>query len=558
MNDARPRPRRTWACSLVAALAAALVLAFASPAAAHATLVDTDPDEGAVLDAAPDVVRFTFSEPVRSVSDGVRVFDATGADVASSARTRDDELLVTLDEEVGDGTLVVAWRVVSVDGHPIAGTLTFAIGAPSPEVHVPALGGSAGEVPVALSLARWPGYAGLLLAVGLVWFAALVLPAGLKRVERARLRIRETARVAAAVSVTGWLACLPLTALYVRGTGTVLDAATWRALPTDEVVLTGATVVALAIAVAVLPVWPADYTRPVLAAVAGGLALAPLPLSGHTRAVAHTETVVVVDALHLVAGAVWLGGLVGLAFAVPALAGRHGATAMLVNRFSTVAASSLAALVLSGAFLAWRLVGSWSELFASDYGRVLLVKIAVVGAAVGVAAYNRYRLVPRLRGDWGYQAESANARTLARTARTEAAALVGVLLVTGFLVQNNPPSGPAADLAPVGAQTARIALGDLRASITLDPAVAGMNTVTLEIRDQDGLLAEGTAPPRMRISSDNLGGDIPLERVRRGRYQGRVVIPRDGVWVVQVSLRLSRFANPIGRVEFHLGAHDEG
>ena len=133
MNDARPRLRRIWASALVAAVAAALVLAWAPPASAHATLIDTDPDEGAVLESAPDLIRFTFNEPVRGVPDGVHVFDAEGASIGSSSRTSDTDLLVTLDEEPGEGSLIVAWRVVSADGHPISGTLTFAVGAPSAE-----------------------------------------------------------------------------------------------------------------------------------------------------------------------------------------------------------------------------------------------------------------------------------------------------------------------------------------------------------------------------------------------------------------------------------------
>ena len=44
-------------------------------------------------------------------------------------------------------------------------------------------------VPVALSLSRWPAYAGLLLAVGLVWFATMLLPSGLDKLDRAWRRL---------------------------------------------------------------------------------------------------------------------------------------------------------------------------------------------------------------------------------------------------------------------------------------------------------------------------------------------------------------------------------
>jgi copper transport protein len=54
----------------------------------------------------------------------------------------------------------------------------------------------------------------------------------------------------------------------------------------------------------------------------------------------------------------------------------------------------------------------------------------------------------------------------------------------------------------------------------------------------------------VRITSGNLGGDVPLERVATGIYLGRVVIPRRGDWEVQVSLRLGKFENPVAGVAF--------
>src|SRR5690606_34603844 len=98
---------------------------------------------------------------------GIKVFDATGAEVASSAEVRASQLFVDLDEQVPDGTLVVVWRLVSEDGHPIGGSLSFAVGAPSDVVDVPTDGADAAtEAPLALSLVRGLGYVGLLAAAG--------------------------------------------------------------------------------------------------------------------------------------------------------------------------------------------------------------------------------------------------------------------------------------------------------------------------------------------------------------------------------------------------------
>ena len=554
MNDARSRLRRIWASALVAAVAAVLALVWAPPASAHATLIDTDPDEGAVLESAPDLVRFTFNEPVRGVPDGVHVFDAEGASIDSSSRTSDTDLLVTLDEDPGEGSLIVAWRVVSADGHPISGTLTFAVGAPSETVKAPTVDSPDDGVAVALSLSRWPAYAGLLLAVGLVWFATLLLPPGLDKLDRPWRRIRRLVHLSAAVGVVGWVVGLPLTALYLRGTGpgTVAEGATWRSLPPIEVAVTIATVAALLAAAWLLPAHPGQTSRHRLAGIAGLLALAPLPLSGHTQAEDATELVSLVDWLHVAAAAVWLGGLVGLALTLPALAGRSNSAAVVVSRFSTAAASVLAALVLSGAFLAWRIVGSWSAVVNDGYGQLLLLKIGIAAAAAALAAYNRFQLVPRTQTAAGFHDHVAATRVLARSVTAEAGVLAAVLLVTGFLVQKSPPTEEVPVSQAADTVTERTALGDLEAVITLSPATSGMNTLTLSLRDAAGQPAESTQPLHVRITQDDLAGDVPLVRTGPGAFRGQVVIPRDGVWQVQVSARLSKFDNPVATTDFHI------
>jgi copper transport protein len=216
----------------------------------------------------------------------------------------------------------------------------------------------------------------------------------------------------------------------------------------------------------------------------------------------------------------------------------------------------LAVLVLSGAFLAWRIVGSWDALVTNGYGQLLLVKIGVAAVAAAIGAYNRLRLLPRFTGAAGFHDRVATARSLSRTTSLEAATLVAVLLVTGFLVSKSPPRGDLARPAtPAGAaQTVRTGLGDLEAFITLSPTTTGMNTVTLRLADAAGEPAAGVEPPQVRIVSGQLAGDVPLVRIEPGTYQGRVVIPSDGIWQVQVSLRLSKFDNPVASVDFEVGA----
>jgi copper transport protein len=113
---------------LAVAAVGALVLLTGAPAAAHASLLETDPADGAVLAAAPRQVVFTFNEPIRLPDGAVHAFEPDGSDWPVSARVTDNRLIVTPDRDPGTGTVVVAWKVISADGHIVGGALTFSIG----------------------------------------------------------------------------------------------------------------------------------------------------------------------------------------------------------------------------------------------------------------------------------------------------------------------------------------------------------------------------------------------------------------------------------------------
>ena len=100
--------------------------------------------------------------------------------------------------------------------------------------------------------------------------------------------------------------------------------------------------------------------------------------------------------------------------------------------------------------------------------------------------------------------------------------LAAVPLVTGFLVQKSPPTEEVPVSQAADTVTERTALGDLEAVITLSPATTGMNTLTLSLRDAAGQPAETTQPPHVRITQDNLAGDVPLVRTGPGTFQGQV------------------------------------
>ncbi len=544
-------PRLRWGRALVLiAVVAVLVVGGAAPASAHATLISSDPAEGAVLAEAPERIRFTFNETALGVPNGVQVFDAQGGLIASSAAVRGRDLEVTLTEQVGRGTLVVVWRLVSEDGHPVGGSLTFSIGEPSASVKLPP-NHSAGaiEPPWTLTLTRWVGYVGLLLAAGLVGFAMLFLPSS-HLANRARVRLVTAARVAAAATVVAWLAGLPLTVMYRfgGGPGSLADGANWSALAAVEYIVAAAVVTGVVVAVGRLGPGALSRSRGIVALAAAGLAACAPALTGHTQVARPVALAIGVDMLHLLAGSVWFGGLVALVLVLPDLSGRGAMAAEVLARFSLAAAGILAALVVTGTVLAWRIARSWSPLVDTGYGRLLLAKIAVVLIAVVIAAWNRYVLLPRMRQTTRRRERRAGGGLVLRATAAEATVLVAVLLITAVLVDRSPTAAAA---GAAGSAVRTATLGGIEVRTTVSPPVIGPSTVTIELRDANGEPTEALEAPRARLASSQVDlGAVPVANMGPGVYSGQVVLPSAGTWRLQVSLRVSEFDSPVTALEF--------
>ena len=536
------------ACLLAVVLAGLAVLLGAAPASAHASLLKTDPSEGQVVAAAPSTVRFTFDEPIRLQSGGVHVFYADGSEVKADAHTDDDDLDVALPGTLKDGTYVVAWRVISTDGHPVAGALTFSIGAPSARVATPGSVSTSTQlsIEVALAIVQALVYLGLFLCVGLIVFELFVLPA-VDRLDVVRARLRRLEYAAAAASIVAVFVQFPIDEAYQRGGGLswALNPSHWSLHPGDgEVWAAVALTVGL---IACLRIPRGGDARPEPAVLGGAvIALASLALVGHTRSVGPTALVIAADVTHVVAGSTWLGGLVGLTVALPRLSARPRVSAQAVAGFSSLAAYTLGLVALTGTVLAWRILGSWSALFGSDFGITLMVKVGLVAVVAVVAAVNRFRLLPGVLTDAGHDANRSAADRLRTLVRVEASLLLVVLVVTGVLVDRSPVVGGAQSaVAAPGGLDAYTAVGQsdgLRVVLRLEPMTVGANTVTVQLQDQSEDPIEPYAAPTVSFSHGSLDlGDQKLANIDSGTYRGKVILPKAGSWTASVTVRTGRF-----------------
>lgn len=100
--------------------------AFTSPAGAHADLTSSDPQDGATLTTAPAQVTLTFSEELIIETVEIAVTNSAGELVEGAvAETAGFQVITPWPGNLPGDTYKIAYRVVSNDGHPVTGSITF-------------------------------------------------------------------------------------------------------------------------------------------------------------------------------------------------------------------------------------------------------------------------------------------------------------------------------------------------------------------------------------------------------------------------------------------------
>ena len=461
-------------------------LAFPAAGWAHATLVRVVPEDGSVLAAGPRAVRVVFDDDVRLGSGIKAIRNGGGSVLAGKARVvRGRTLVVPLRQGLQDGDYTVLWRVVSEDGHTIAGVTAFGIGAGR---QAPTAALAVGNGPSTKDVvSRWLLFAGLLTAVGAACFRFAVGPVP--------LRVMLGSFLLVFLGVSGLLHDVPVSS---RFGGTMAAVALVSALG--------------AVFAAIAPMYP------VLEPVVFGLALVLLPgpsIAGHALDRGRSPIEVVADVVHVAAASVWLGGLVALGLSLRA-PGDHTRT---LRRFSNIAVVSIAVLAATGVVRALSELGSVSQLWTTGYGRALIVKSALLAVLVVLGWINRYRLVPRARVD-GVR------RNVAAELVLFAGLVVAVALLTDLrpgrdrtaaaATATGPPPLPAKDMV-VQAQEA----GDLAVALAVRPP--GEEVFVL---GQDGTAVNGLSVRVNGITAESCGNGcygafVPLRETATVTVNGR-------------------------------------
>ncbi len=323
-----------------------------------------------------------------------------------------------------------------------------------------------------------------------------------------------------------------------------------------------------------------------------GLALLiALTLSGHAAATNSNVLVYAVlgDFLHLVAAALWVGGMMYLAIIyLPTLKSRswQQQTASLLTtlpRFSPLAITGVVLMGLSGPLNAATRLLSWDQLFSTAYGRTLIVKVLLVGAMLLTSAIHVLLLRPRLAKDFkAYQTATeavqsseedkpANqssitgaevkgleeritqqTRRLSTILRWEPALGVAVLLCVGLLAvfsgtlqPTTPTSQPASQLPSAAPKpfitTVKTSDQQFRVTVKVDPNQFGTNTFTATVFDSKGKPVPtstiGVSLYTTMLDMDMGTDTVNLQPDGNGHFSGSGDLSMEGHWQLRIEIR---------------------
>ena len=556
----------------------------AASASAHAVLESSAPARGAKLKVAPANVDFRFNEPVEASLGAVRVFNTDGEEVQSGGPERPgtsaDAIGVNLPTDLPDGLYTATYHVVSADAHPISGGITFTVGKPGRDQGAFVQSRSISELlaenetgtvtEVGFWFVRLIGYLAIALAIGgIVWMLFVLgrgspVPAASDREVTARFQ-----RLMLPVATTGLLVSL-LAIIFqgAVGAGTSFLDAFGSGIPGQVIDTRYGTMMLVRaeawVVILGLVVWAGgQFRRPGAVSFIGLLAatvLAVTPsLAGHASTRDPGWLLIPSDIVHVAAMAVWAGGLAAMLWILPA-ATRHlqdpvMRTSLLTGtaiRFSGIALVSVALIGVSGAIQAIVDVGSVGDLFSTQFGRAVLIKIVLFAVLVGLGAVNRMRIIPALvRRQEKAESPGEPGNRLRRLLRVEVVTVVAVLGVTAALVSYPPP-----DAITSGPASGSVQVGPNRLDYTVDPAKVGRNEVHLYVFDDQS----GAPVPVIGVDVSFSLPDreiAPIEADVRRAGGGHFIVPSamlgvKGDWQATVAMRLSRFDEPVATFEVEI------
>lgn len=543
----------------------ALFLVAALPLAhAHPFTEETSPDARNSGAVGLTQVWVKYSEEVELDFSSLKVYDDdTGnqIDNRDTAYYLDERSLVVSTPPLEDGIYTVASKALSkVDGHLVPDTFTFAVGS---AVIDPART-EAGErelVYLPEAGARFPGLVGQTVILGAAIAAMLVWGTQNKR------PILESMGPIRRIHHDKFMSVVGVALIAVFASNIMMLVVQTIRLESFSVEIFATTfgtvwIVRMAITGAMLALWFVVNQRQGLGR-GGGAVLMALSLVllwtssqiGHGAASGEWAPLVL-DYIHNLVAAAWIGGVAYLCLVLlPALSaadwwGRERMALLLIPRFSTVFVVGLGVVIITGPVLMWFLESDVGMIGESIYGRLIMAKIAVAAAMVGLGGYLQVTSMRSAQEGVDNRAVRVYGR-MRKTLRVEMVLGMVLLGVVAVLINGTLPAG---EMETEAAESAGLRLveftGNTKFEIDVEPYTTGLNGIYVRASNLDGSPVQDETGVRVKISNPERNiSPVALDLESAGEvdgvqeYSGEAIFGFAGRWLVEVESQREEGAN---------------
>ncbi|MCK1994133.1 hypothetical protein GW626_02110 [Peribacillus muralis] len=510
------------------------LLLYPAMASGHATVISSNPSPNEAMDTLPEKISIQFSENIQPAFHSLEVFSQDGqkVPVQKSAISEQSERILEAKWKgtVDEGVYYIKWRVVSSDGHPIEGTIPFQFGESaslSDQDHSQVKAGFPNSINVFLQSLQYISFAAL---AGILFFRLSLTkdPHLFQASGRARIYLW----ISYAGLALSTFCSLPLKVTIDAGVGwtdafngtyirEVLNGTNFGTIWVIQLLM----LILLFMALYFMLENPLRKSLPVLSFLLTTLLMVGKALTGHTAAVPNHVLAVLMDFLHILSMALWLGGLMALLIILPGLADRQAVQEdkklfywTIIQRFSKWAFVFVIILIVSGIYSSLQHVPTIHSLFNTTYGQLLLAKIGLMSVMI-------------VLGAWHFFKGKAQSKKLGYSAGMELGIGIVVLLVAALLtnVQTAMSSpGPFEKMIKTDE--------NYEVTLKVTPNEVGDNKIQVELEQGGRPIADIEQLTITMQPADGQAGAIKLQLQgkTKGTFTSKSILTLPGKWNIQV------------------------
>ncbi|MDW7613897.1 copper resistance protein CopC [Peribacillus simplex] len=501
-------------------------------ASGHATVISSNPSPNEVMDTLPEKISIQFSENIQPAFHSLEVFSQDGnkIQIQDSAISEQSEKVLeakwkgTIDE----GIYYIKWRVISSDGHPIEGTIPFQFGdstvLPNQEISK-VNAGFPDSITVFLQSLQYICFAAL---TGILFFQLSLMKGS--RLFEASSRARLYLWLSYAGLAFSIFCSLPLKVTIDAGVGwadafngtfikEVLNATSFGTIWIIEILL----LLLLFLVIYFMLENTLIKSLPFLSFIIIAILMVCKALTGHTAAVPNQVLAVLMDFLHLLSMALWLGGLLALLVILPGLANRQADDKKtfywsIIQRFSRWSFLFVIILIISGIYSSLQHVPTIHSLINTTYGQLLLAKIGLMLVMIVLGAFHYFRGKKRVK-------------KLGYSVGMEFGLGIVVLIVAALLTNVQ-----TAMSSPGPIEKTLLTNENNEVTLMVTPNKVGDNLIQVDLSNGGKPIAEIEQLTITMQPVDTPGGEIKLQMKEKstGTFASKSILTMPGKWNIHI------------------------